>query len=84
MKYAIYFTKQAIKQLEKVPNEDYFRIKEAIQQLSNHPYPNGTKKLRGRDAYRIRQGSYRIIYEVHKQKVAINIIAIGHRKDIYR
>jgi mRNA interferase RelE/StbE len=51
--------------------------------LIDNPRPHGVKKLKGRDGYRIRVGNYRIIYEVYDDQLIIDIIAIGHRKDIY-
>ena len=52
--------------------------------LSNNPYPHGYKKLKGRSGYRIRQGNYRVIYEINKQYSHILILDIGDRKEIYR
>lgn len=46
--------------------------------------PSGCKKLKGRDGYRIRIGNYRILYDIIDQTLIINVIAIGHRRDIYR
>lgn len=83
MTYEITFTKQAIKSLEKINPPYYSNIKSAIQDLSNNPRPQGSKKLKGRDGYRIRVGSYRIIYEIFDAELLIDIIIIGHRKNIY-
>jgi mRNA interferase RelE/StbE len=49
--YAINFSRQAIKELEKIPNPFYLNIKQAIINLSKNPRPNGFKKLKGRDGY---------------------------------
>ncbi len=57
--------------------------RQAIINLSKNPRPNGFKKLKGRDGYRIRVGNYRIIYNIFEKEVVIDIITIGHRKDIY-
>lgn len=83
MTYHITLNRKAIKQLEKIPISDYEAIKKAIYGLANNPKPNGSKKLRGRMGHRIRQGNYRIIYEIDEQHLYVEIIAIGHRKDIY-
>jgi len=80
MAYHITLNRKAIKQLEKIPVSDYEAIKKAIYGLVNDPKPYGSIKLRGRMGHRIRQGNYRIIYE---QLLSIEVIAIGHRKDIY-
>ena len=83
MAYQIRINKRAIKALTKI-NEPYFTpIKQAIYNLQDNPRPQGYKKLKGRDAYRIRVANYRIIYEILDTELIVNIIAIGHRKDIY-
>lgn len=83
MVYFINFSRQAFKELEKIPDPFYLNIKQAIINLSENPRPNGLKKLEGRDGYRIRVGNYRIIYNIFDKEVVIDIISIGHRKDIY-
>ncbi|MFC0776288.1 type II toxin-antitoxin system RelE family toxin [Terrimonas alba] len=62
---------------------DYSTIKAAIYSLADNPRPHGYKKLKGRDAYRIRSGDYRIIYSIFDKILTVEVIAIGHRKDIY-
>ena len=84
MIYFINFTKRSFKELEKVKPPYYVEIKEAILDLAQNPRPIGSKKLKGRNGYRIRVGMYRIIYEIIDSKLIINIITIGHRKDIYK
>ena len=58
-------------------------IKQAILNLAENPRPNGCKKLVGRDGYRIRIGNYRVIYEIFDAELLVDVIAVGHRKDIY-
>ena len=83
MAYQIRIKKRAIKALAKI-NEPYFtQIKQAIYNLQENPRPQGYKKLKGRDAYRIRVANYRIIYEIIDAELIVDVIAIGHRKDIY-
>lgn len=83
MAYTIVFSKQAAKQLEKIQEPYYSSIKEAIIDLSENPRPHGHIKLKGRDGYRIRVGVYRIIYEIVDDVLMIEILVIGHRKDVY-
>lgn len=84
-KYRIEISASAEKFLKKVPNDDVQKIVEAIQKLAITPFPNGCRKLSGEEGiYRIRQGSYRIIYEVEGAKLLILVLKIGHRKDVYR
>jgi len=65
-------------------NEPYYsNIKRAIYNLANNPRPAGCKKLKGRDSYRIRVADYRIIYEIFDDILLVDVIDLGHRKDIY-
>jgi mRNA interferase RelE/StbE len=81
--YQLLIEKQVHKQLDKIPSPDYEKIKTAIVELAINPRPTGYKKLKGRDGYRIRQGNYRIVYEIQDQILTVLILAAGHRKDIY-
>ncbi len=81
--YEIRITKTAQKQLDKLPIPIADTLIAAILDLAKDPRPPGCKKLKGRTGYRIRQGDYRIIYDIHDKVLTIEIIAIGHRKDIY-
>ncbi len=83
MIYSLNFSKQALKELAKI-NEPYFsNIKQAIANLTENPRPPGYKKLKDRVGYRIRSGDYRIIYNIFDKELVIDVIALGHRKDIY-
>ena len=83
MAYSLNFSKQAFKGLEKINEPYYSAIKQAIHNLVGNPRPHGYKKLKGRDSYRIRIGDYRVIYEVFDDALLVDIIDLGHRKDIY-
>ena len=83
MPYSLEFSKQALKELEKINEPFYSNIKEAITNLTENPRPNGYKKLNGRDGYRIRIGDYRVIYDIFDTELLIEIVTLGHRKDIY-
>ena len=82
MAYQIAIKKSAIKSLYKIPEPYFSTLKSAIYNLAETPRPNGYKKLKGRDAYRIRVADYRVIYEIADKILLIEVIAIGHRKDI--
>jgi mRNA interferase RelE/StbE len=58
-------------------------ILSAIGSLSDNPRPQGYKKLKGRKGYRIRVGNYRVIYEIFDEVLLIDVIDLGHRKEIY-
>ena len=81
--YQLLIEKLVQKQLEKIPEPDYSKIKNTINSLSENPRPAGFKKLKGRSGYRIRQGNFRVIYEIKDQILTVYILAAGHRKDIY-
>ncbi|MGE4131832.1 MAG: type II toxin-antitoxin system RelE/ParE family toxin [Bdellovibrionales bacterium] len=83
--YKIVIGSQAEKALKKIPKKDLARVVSAIQNLASDPFPPFCRKLAGEDsAYRIRQGVYRIIYEVRGRELLILVLKIGHRKDVYR
>lgn len=82
--YEILLSKATRKQLASLPVFIHNKIIEDISALAEVPRPAGCKKLKGyKNAYRIRVGDYRIIYEVEDKILRVIIIAIGHRKDIY-
>jgi mRNA interferase RelE/StbE len=81
--YTVSLTKKAQKQLDKLSDEIAEPLLEAISRLEENPRPVGYKKLKGRNGCRIRVGNYRIIYEIFDSILLIDVIAIGHRKDIY-
>ncbi|MGL5795410.1 MAG: type II toxin-antitoxin system RelE family toxin [Waterburya sp.] len=85
MNYRIEFVKQAAKQFKALPNQEQQRLKPKIDALVKDPRPIGVVKLSGQeDLYRIRVGSYRVIYSIQDNQLLILVVKIGHRKDIYR
>ena len=84
-KFKLEFTTSALKYLHSLPAKDVSRIMEKIQKLTLDQYPIGCKKLSGEvNVYRLRIGDYRVIYEVHRNRILIIMLKIGHRKDVYR
>jgi mRNA interferase RelE/StbE len=83
-KYDIQIKKSAERELDSLPSETFSRISNEILKLETVPRPRGCKKLRGRHEYRIRVGAYRILYIVDDANLSVEIIAVGHRRDIYR
>ena len=82
--YEVLLSKTARKQLNSLPTFIHNKIIEDISDLAFLPRPAGCKKLKGqRNAWRIRIGDYRVIYEVHDTILKILVIGVGHRKDIY-
>ena len=81
--YQIQITRTAQKQLDKLPDSVSVVLIEAIHNLAANPRPQGYKKLKGRDGYRIRKGDFRIIYDIYDKILIVEVIAIGNRRDIY-
>ena len=81
--YTVILSKKAQKQLDKLSDNIAEPIFEALAGLEEDPRPPGYKKLKGRDGYRIRVGNYRIIYDIIDRELIVDIIMLGHRKDIY-
>lgn len=84
MTYTVNILRTAQKQLERIPAESQDRITEAMTDLATVPRPQGSVKLTGRDAHRIRVGLYRLIYEINDDEKAVLVVAVAHRKDVYR
>lgn len=84
MTYRIEILRSAQRQLADIDRQDQSRIISAIGQLANNPRPHGCRKLSGRTGWRIRAGDYRVIYEIHDDRLFIMIVTIGHRRNVYR
>ena len=82
--YELVFRKSVAKDLRSIPNEHVARILERIRALAEHPRPPGCEKLSGLERYRIRQGVYRIVYEVLDHTLVVLVVKVAHRRDVYR
>jgi mRNA interferase RelE/StbE len=75
----------ALKVLATLPRREQQRIRAAIDLLSDGPRPPGCLALSGEaHAYRVRVGDYRIVYEVFDDRLIVQVIRVGHRRDVYR
>lgn len=81
--YSVLINRKVQKQLDKIPEPYYSNIKTAILNLGTDPRPNGCKKLKGREEFRIREGNYRVIYDIQDDVLNVLVVKVGHRKDIY-
>ena len=85
MAYAVEFRPSVLKNVENVPKKDLVKIKSKIEEISSHlPDPSTTKMSGDNDFHKIRFGNYRIIYEIHENRIIILVVKIWHRKDVYR
>lgn len=82
--YELLIKRSAAKELEALPTTYRHRVATRIQTLAGDPRPPGAEKLSGQQKYRIRQGDYRILYEIDDGAGTVTIVRIGHRKDVYR
>jgi mRNA interferase RelE/StbE len=84
MRFQIILPKSVQKELNRLPDDIANRILARLAGLATNPRPPDVKKLKGRDAWRIRVGDYRVIYEIHDRVLQIIVIRIGHRREVYR
>lgn len=83
-RFEVRIRRSVVKELLKLPKAENRRIMARIRGLAAEPRPYGCEKLAGQDAYRIRQGKYRVIYTVDDDRVIIEVVRVGHRCDVYR
>lgn len=85
MAYTIQFKPLALRQLEKLPRDIQKKLARKIETLRDEPFPSGCKKMAAvSDAWRVRVGDYRIVYQVHQRVLLVIVLTVGHRKDVYR
>lgn len=83
-RYELVFKKSVAKDLRSLPKQDVKRILERISSLAVNPRPAACEKLTGAERYRIRQGIYRIVYEIHDRRLLVLIVTVAHRRDVYK
>ncbi|MDH4019637.1 MAG: type II toxin-antitoxin system RelE/ParE family toxin [Xanthomonadales bacterium] len=83
-RFEVIFKQSVAKDLRQIPKNDVTRILNRIKALSIEPRPPGVEKLSGQDKYRVRQGAYRILYEVRNNELIVVVVKIGHRRDVYK
>jgi len=82
--YELLFRKSVAKDLRALPKADVKRLMQRIRALADDPRPDGCEKLSGQERYRVRQGVYRIIYEIEDARLIVLIVRVGHRREAYR
>lgn len=85
-RYSLRIKQSAAKELEAVARKsDRQRLVQRIGALAGNPRPTGSEKLAGyNDRYRIRQGTYRVVYSIDDESRVVEVFRIGHRREVYR
>jgi NAD(P)H-hydrate epimerase len=83
-RYELRFRASVAKDLRGIPRPDVERILSRIEALRDDPRPRWSEKLTANEHYRIRQGSYRIVYGIEDADLVVEVIKLGHRRDVYR
>ncbi len=81
--YRLVFKRSVAKDLRRIPTADVARILKRIEALAKEPRPPGSEKLANQERYRVRQGVYRILYEIQANRLIIIVVKIAHRRDVY-
>ena len=84
MKYQVVIPKDVVREIETLPLESERKVYKHLLDLETNPHPQGSKKLKGRNSWRIRVGAYRILYTILDADKIILITKVGHRKEVYR
>ena len=83
--YKLVIKRSAAKELEAVGSRrERRRIVVKIRSLAVDPRPPGCQKLSGSEKYRVRQGSYRIVYAIEDDRLVVTVVRVAHRREVYR
>ncbi len=84
-KYEVFIKPSAVKELERVgTKKDRQRLVARIRELTENPRSAGFQKLSGTGKYRLRCGNYRIVYSINDDELLVQVVKIGHRREVYR
>lgn len=83
-RFELRFKRSVTKDLRGISKTDVSRLLKRIEALRDEPRPPGGEKLTGKELYRIRQGAYRVVYSVDDAEVVIEVIKVGHRREVYQ
>jgi mRNA interferase RelE/StbE len=85
MTYRVALAAAAIRQVRKLDPHARRRVQAAIELVANEPRPPAAGRLVGGGGeWRVRTGDYRIVYEIDDDRLLVLVVAVGHRRDIYR
>jgi len=82
--YRLTFKKSVTKDFRSLPKNKVARILQRIEALADDPRPMGSEKLSGQERFRVRQGVFRIVYEIQDEELVIVVVKVGHRREVYR
>jgi mRNA interferase RelE/StbE len=82
--YSVVFARRARKTLQRLDRQTAKRIVKVVESLVEQPRPPGAHQLKGSFEWRIRVGYYRVIYEIHDDRLFVLVVKVGHRREIYR
>ena len=83
--YSVVIKRSAEKEFKAIPSSDLKRVVDRIRSLAQQPRPSGCEKLSGEsERYCIRQGDYRIVYSIDDAVRLVEVVKIGHRREVYR
>jgi len=83
--FEIRWKKSAVKEIKSIQKKDQQAILLAVEKLKTDPLRHGVKKLtNSRNTYRLRIGNYRVVYNLLKSVLIVEIIRVRHRRDVYR
>jgi mRNA interferase RelE/StbE len=84
-KWQITVRRKAKRVLTRLPAPLQTQMIKAIDELADNPRPPHSKQLKGtKDLYRIRVGSWRVIYTIKDEQLLILIITIAPRGQVYK
>jgi len=83
-RFEIVFKQSVKKDFLRIPKKDVQRILARIDGLAEDPRPPGAEKLSAQARYRVRQGVYRILYEIHDKQLVVVVVKVGHRRHVYQ
>ena len=84
MAYRVEVPSKITKTLRKIPKKHVRAILAALESLEHDPRPAGAIRLTNRDEWRIRVGTYRVVYLIEEERLVVVVVRIGHRKDVYQ
>lgn len=83
-RYELRVRPSVAKDMRGIPRNDVKRILTRMEALRDDPRAPGCEKLGGAELYRVRQGVYRIVYDIHDEQIVVEVIRVAHRGEVYR